>query len=97
MTPRIHSNTVVIATKENVSCDLGEEAAILGMKNSVYYGLNPVGACIWRLLQQPRTVREICDAIVNEYDVTEDRAESDLLQLLEQMAKEGLVELKPSF
>lgn len=87
------SQTILVATKEQVSCDLGEEAAILGMKSSVYYGLNPVGACVWRLLQRPRSVGEIRDTIVSEYDVTSERAESDLIKLLEQMLQEGLVEL----
>ncbi|HLW83186.1 MAG TPA: PqqD family protein [Candidatus Acidoferrales bacterium] len=90
---KLCNRTVVVATKEQVSCDLGGEAAILGMKNSVYYGLNPVGARVWQLLQEPRSVQEICGTIVSEYDVTAERAESDLLQLLQQMLSEGLVEL----
>ncbi|MFZ0639065.1 MAG: PqqD family protein [Candidatus Acidiferrales bacterium] len=90
------SRTVVVASKDQISCDLGGEAAILGMKNSVYYGLNPVGARIWRLLQRPRSVGEICEAIVSEYDVTAERFESDLIGLLQQMLQEGLVELSRS-
>ena len=90
------SQTIVVASKDQVSCDLGGEAAILGMKNSVYYGLDPVGARIWRLLQRPRSVGEICEAIVSEYDVTAERFESDLISLLQQMLQEGLVELSRS-
>lgn len=85
------SQTVVVASKDQISCDLGEEAAILGMKDSVYYGLNPVGAQIWRLLQSPRSIGEIRDVIVNEYDVTAQRFESDLIGLLQQMLQAGLV------
>ena len=40
-----------------MSCALGEESAILNMKNSVYYGMNAVGTRVWNLLQQPKTVR----------------------------------------
>jgi Coenzyme PQQ synthesis protein D (PqqD) len=90
------SQTILVASKDQISCDLGDEAAILGMKNSVYYGLNPVGARIWRLLQRPRSVGEICEAIVSEYDVTAERFESDLIGLLQQMLQEGLVELSRS-
>lgn len=86
------SRSIVVASREQVSCDLGEEAAILGMKNSVYYGLNPVGARVWRLLQSPRSVGEICEAIVSEYNVTAERFEGDLIRLLQQMLQEGLVE-----
>ena len=84
---------IIVATKQQVSCDLGEEAAILNMKNSVYYGLDPVGARIWQLLQQPRTIAEIRDVIAREYDVSAERAESDLRELIGKLLSEGLVEL----
>lgn len=87
------SQTILVASREQVYCDLGDESAILGLKNSVYYGLNPVGARVWGLLQQPRSVGEIRDAIVTEYEVTTECFESDLIELLQQMLSEGLVEL----
>jgi Flp pilus assembly CpaE family ATPase len=62
------------------------------MKNSVYYGMNPVGTSIWNLLKEPKTIAEIRDTIVSEYDVDEERCERDLFTLLEQMRSEGLIE-----
>jgi Coenzyme PQQ synthesis protein D (PqqD) len=87
----IHS--IVIATREQVSCPLGEESAILNLTNTVYYGLNPVGARVWNLLQQQRTVGELRDALLDEYDVEAGRCESDLLELLEKMRSEGLIQV----
>lgn len=87
-------HSVVVATREQVSCALGEESAILNMKNSVYYGMNAVGSRIWNLLAEPRTVMQLRDAVLDEYDVEPDRCEQDLLALLEQMRSEGLVQVK---
>jgi hypothetical protein len=85
--------SVVVATSQQVSCDLGPEAAILNMKNSVYYGLNPVGASIWHLLQQPRSIGEMRDAIAAEYEVSAEQVERDLLGLVKELMDEGLVEI----
>jgi hypothetical protein len=85
--------SVVVASREQVSCALGDEAAILNMKNSVYYGLDAVGARVWNLLRQPRSVRELCNTIVAEYEVERERCERDVLDLLEKMKNEGLIEL----
>lgn len=85
----VHS--IVSATPEQVSCPLGDEAAILNLKNTVYYGLNPVGARVWNLLQQPRTIGELRDRLLDEYEVEAGRCESDLLELLEKMMSEGLI------
>lgn len=87
-------SSIVGATREHVSCELGDEAAILNMKNTVYYGLNPVGACVWSLVQQSRSVREIRDALLEEYDVQAERCERDLLGLLEKMREQGLIEVR---
>ena len=85
--------TTVIVSSRQISCPLGDESAILNMKNSVYYGMNPVGTSIWNLLKEPKTIAEIRDTIVSEYDVDEERCERDLFTLLEQMRSEGLIEV----
>jgi hypothetical protein len=87
-------NSIVVATKEQVSCSLDDESAILNMKNSVYYGMDSVGTRIWNLLRQPRTVCEIRDAMLKEYDVEPERCERDLLELLGEMKAEGLIDVE---
>jgi len=94
MTQELSGESVVVAAKEQVSCDVGGEAAILNMKNGVYYGLDPVGAQVWNLLQTPRRVVELHEAMLREYDVEPARCERDLIELLEKLLKEGLIELQ---
>jgi hypothetical protein len=86
--------TTVMVTSQQVSCPLGDESAILNMKNSVYYGVNPVGATVWNLLKEAKTVGQIRDAILNEYEVDEVRCEKELFALLEEMRREGLIEVR---
>jgi Coenzyme PQQ synthesis protein D (PqqD) len=93
MNSPLSANTVVIATPEQVSCAVGDESVILGLKNSVYYGMNPVGASIWKLLQKQISVAELRDAVLEEYDVEKERCERDLLDLLGKMQAEGLIQV----
>jgi hypothetical protein len=90
----LSTNSIVVASPDQVSCPLGDESAILNLNNTVYYGLNPVGSSVWRLLQQPKTVGELRDALLDEYDVEAERCESDLLELLEKMRAEGLIQVQ---
>jgi hypothetical protein len=87
-------HSLVVATSEQVSCALGDESAILNMKNSVYYGMNAVGTRVWALLGEPRTIVQLRDALLDEYEVEPSRCEQDLLQLLEGLRTEGLIEVK---
>jgi len=88
------SSSVVVIGADNISCPLGEESAILNLKNSVYYGLDAVGARVWTLLQQPRSVGELRDTLLSEYEVGAAQCEQDLLALLERMRSEGLIEVR---
>ena len=94
MSTSISDRSVVVVARDQVSCDLAGEAAILNVKSGVYYGLDPVGARIWNLMQEPRAVADIQNAITNEYDVEPERAASDLADLLGKLLAEGLIEVK---
>ncbi len=90
----VSRDSSVVAASEQSSSELDREAVILNLKSGVYYGLNPVGARIWNLLQQPRTVSEIRDAILAKYSVSPEQCERDLFALLQQLEEEGLIEVR---
>ena len=90
----VSGDSTVVAAKDQVSSDLGGEVAILDLKAGVYYGLDAVGARIWSLIQEPRTVNEIREILLEEYEVEPERCERDLLVLLQRLATEGLIEVE---
>jgi len=92
MSETLSDGTIVKAVKDQVSAGLKDEAVILNLKNSVYYGLNPVGARIWQLIQEPITVAALREKILAEYDVEAARCEQDVLTLLEALKTQGLIE-----
>ena len=94
MNETVSGRSIVVTAKEQLWCDLAGEAAILNLQNGVYYGLDPVGARIWNLIQTPKTVTEVRDTLLQEYDVDPDLCERDLLALLQSLAAEGLIEVK---
>lgn len=83
---------MVVVSQDQVSCDLSGESAILNLKAGVYYGLNEVGTRIWKLIQEPRRVGDLRDAILEEYEVEPDRCEADILFLLQALLDNGLME-----
>jgi Coenzyme PQQ synthesis protein D (PqqD) len=84
----------VVATSDQVSSDLAGEVVILGLSSGVYYGLNEVGASIWNLIQQSRTIQEIQDALLQEYDVEASQLKQDIFSLLSELSAVGLIEVK---
>jgi len=91
---KISDSSVISITKEAVHCDVEDEVVILGLKDGVYYGLNPVGAFIWNLIQKPKTVAEIRDTVLEEYDVEKEVCEKDLMELLRELLDKELIEVE---
>jgi Coenzyme PQQ synthesis protein D (PqqD) len=89
----LSDEATVVVSKDQVSCDLAGEAAILNLKNGVYYGLNAVGARVWNLVQEPKTFAALRDTLLAEYEVEAPKLETDLRDLLGELAEQGLIEV----
>jgi hypothetical protein len=91
---RLSLHTAVQASPQQVSCDIADEAVLLSMRDGEYYGLNEVGASIWRLIQTPRTVAEIRDALLGEYsDIDTAECERALVAFVSEMISLKLVDV----
>jgi hypothetical protein len=88
------NTTRVVVVKDQVSANLAGEAVILNLKSGIYYGLDEVGARIWSLIQQPKSVDEIVAGLLAEYQVEPERCQRDLLALLKQLAAANLIEVQ---
>lgn len=91
---KITSASVVVASKEQLSTPHGDEVVIAGLREGNYYALDSVGARVWELVQTPVAVTELRQRIAEEYDVSPERCEADLLELLASMAEQGLLEVR---
>ena len=72
---------------------VGDEQVILDLASGTYFGLDPVGARAWALLAEGKTISDVCDAMVDEYDVTRAALETDIVTLVQSMIDRQLVSL----
>lgn len=88
----LSTDTVVVASPDQVSSELNGEVVVLNHQDGVYFGLDAgVGALIWRTLQTPRRVGEIMAAVMDAYDVDRDRCTHDVTSLLNELLRAGLI------
>ena len=91
---RISKDSVVVAVKSQVSCEVDAETVVLDFDKGLYFGLNEVGTLVWNRVQQPQKVQEIRDAILRDYEVSREQCERDLFTLLEELSEKGLIEVR---
>jgi hypothetical protein len=90
------SDVKVSAAPDQLSSKLGDDVVILNLKSGVYYGLDPVGARVWELIQETKSVGAIRDVILSEFDVAAEQCERDLKDLLADMQAQGLIRVLPN-
>lgn len=71
---------------------LKDEAVLLDLKEGLYFGLNDVGSRIWTLLGEEKSLSEICDQLLAEYDVSREELESHVQALVKELLGKGLIE-----
>ena len=85
-------DTIIVAADNQVSCDVDNEAALLNLTTGVYYGLDAVGAYIWKLVQAPTTVGALRERMVADFEIDAAVADSDLTEFLGEMLSAGLIQ-----
>lgn len=82
------------AIKPNVMArQVGEETVILDLASGTYFGLDPVGARLWHLMEAGKNLAEICEAMLDEYEVSRGDLERDTINLVEDLMARDLISL----
>ena len=67
------------------------EAIIINLANGVYYSMDKVGALVWERLQAGYTLDDVIRSVTAAYDVSPEHAESNVVELVEELLQENLV------
>lgn len=71
--------------------NVNEEIVILKLKSGEYYTLNEVGQHVWQAISDQQNVEGIIKQIVDQFDVTYEKAKEDVMKFLDSMLKESMV------
>ena len=78
--------------------EIAGEAILVPIRGNIgemesIYTLDSVGADIWKLIDGERTLAEILDALLGEYDVEASVLSQDLDEFIEQLASVGAIRI----
>jgi hypothetical protein len=71
--------------------ELDGEAVLLHLDTGVYYGLDPVGTRVWALLVEHGSPHAVCERMLEEFEVSLEVIESDIVNLVDELRDKGLV------
>ena len=87
----ISLTSTVSHTLNPVAADVAGETVLMSLERSRCYALGGIGSDIWLRLQSPVRVENLIAELTEEYDAAPGLIEKDVLELLTQLAEEGLI------
>lgn len=80
----------MIIKKTLIKRVIGRDTILVPVGKTVYdsnglFALNELGSFIWDLLPQVEGDEEICEAVLKEYDVSEETARKDIGEFLQKL------------
>ncbi|MFZ5624934.1 MAG: PqqD family peptide modification chaperone [Gemmatimonadota bacterium] len=84
-------DTVIARNDEPVAVEVDRTVVMMSVEQGMYYGLEGAGPRIWALLEQPRTVGQVCDELSDEFDVDAEICRREVRDFLEELRRAGLV------
>ena len=85
----------MFARKEGwLSALVGEELVMMSADSGAYLGLNDVGAKVWEIIETPKELPDICEALAAEFETTPQACLGDVEGFLEELERRGAVTRK---
>lgn len=78
-----------------LEAELGAELVALDPQEGSCFGFNEVAALVWRQLEQPKSFKELRQALLAEYDVSTEQCTRELEELMDDLVEKGLVSRHP--
>ena len=76
---------------DNLASKIHDEIVMVNITQGNYFGLNSVGSDIWELLKEPYSIEELCEKLMNEYDIDKDACLRDVNSFIEELIKNDIV------
>jgi len=83
---------IVRLDKDIIATPIEGDLVMMHVQQGQYYGTSLVGRRIWELLERVTTRREICNQLMEEFDVEPSVCDSECDAFLSQLNQEGLID-----
>jgi hypothetical protein len=95
MTIRLDARTCVTVLPSVYARAFGKELVLLDFARGEYFGLDEVGAEIWRALAEGKELGAVADHLAATFAVEREEALQDIIALVEELHAQHLVAFHP--
>ncbi|UZT82597.1 lasso peptide biosynthesis PqqD family chaperone [Caproicibacterium sp. BJN0003] len=89
----IDKNTIVEKREDIITADLDGNVVMMSVENGKYYGMDEIATAIWKNIEQPIRVEQLVHILMDEFDVSEEQCQKDVITFLTKLYNEILIKV----
>lgn len=75
-------DSIIQLSADHLRANLDDEIVLLSLGTARYHAIRGAGNQIFQLLDQPRSVRELCDALTARFDIDDATCQRQVLEFI---------------
>ncbi|MEI9996936.1 MAG: PqqD family protein [Rhizomicrobium sp.] len=79
---------------DQLTAEIDGQMVVMGLLQGKYVGFDGVASEIWRRLERPQTVSELCDGLVRDFDGDGAVIAQDTIDLISRLREYGLIDIE---
>lgn len=91
MNKDLNLNSIIVKNDSLISSKLDEGLVMMSLENNSYYGLDEIGKRVWEIIEDKISVQDLINILTNEYNVSNEECQKDIMELLKQLKKEDMI------
>ena len=91
---KLNRHDTVVRTTDLLSTTIDGQVVVTSIEKGNYIGLEGAGNHIWSLVEKPIRISSLCDTLQDEFDVSPEQCEEDVITFMERLRENGLVEIR---
>ena len=84
-------STPLVRSSDIIASEVDGELVLISIQDGKYFGLDPVGSEIWRLLEEPRSTEALVEALTARFEGDAGEVERDTLAFIDELASHALL------
>ncbi len=81
-----------IRNNDTISGRLHDEIVMMDIEKGKYFSMNPIATHIWDLLEKPMNADDICNQLMEEYEVDISTCQKEVNQFIDEMMQLNLIQ-----
>jgi len=84
---------LVKRSSDIIASEVDGEVVMMSVDQGMYFGIDSIGAAIWKKLEEPKTIHSICEELIQEYDTDYATIQQDVNLFMKDLLEHNIVEV----